>query len=198
MQNYIFLIIGILCATVYWSAYHLFKFSEKKLCKLKKTGFSFIKWCSISTLIYYTGWNIESLTLLLYSIGDVAIMYEEIYGVIAFLAGHLSFIFIIIVEHDWQIFSMSFALASPIYYLLLRKSLRQKQIICKILYFMYVQALAYVLVHTIFQYNFGYLLFALSDISIGFKSKHGRLAEFPLYYISIILFIREFIPLNFI
>ena len=184
------LFLTFLCGFIYWLGYQFMNI------KLNKYTAGFFKWLSVVGFTWYTGWSMESLILICYSLGDVVIIWHQTSCLGFFLMGHLVFITTMLVEHNFTFVTLSLSIAITVYYGLLKHASSINETtprIEKILYFTYIWALGYTLVASLWHTYIGYILFVVSDLSIGFKFKYLKLAEFPLYWFSLLYMIWNFL-----
>lgn len=200
-----YLLIAILFAALYW---FIDNYSNTYIHDIfhSKTSIAIVKWTSVAILVvlsidlkHYLP-ILKSLVLLSYSVGDIVIIWKEAYSIVFFMIGHvLLLIYVcmkelwnhIIVNHIdlwlWMSGSTFVCLVSSIALKLHRKDIENGDFI---LYVVYIFTLGLILLLPILVSKYiGTIFFVISDVLIGFKVSHLKTITYPLYFISLVLFL---------
>lgn len=202
----LYLTFAIVAAFIYWFVDNHNTYCSEKLhsCLKSKTLLAIIKWISVCILVIlsidlsHTLNVLKSGVLLLYSIGDVIIVWKESYSILFFMSGHILLILHalfkdlwehIVVNHIglWLWLSSSIFICSVSSFLLRlhRTDIENKEFL---LYILYIFTLALVLIlPTLASKYHGTIFFVISDVLIGFKITSFKKLTFPLYFISLLL-----------
>jgi len=183
----LFMLLSLLIVVLYSTLKY---FSRRKIVTLTEYDASVLKLLSILCLIEKDtpSW-IYNVTLVMYAIGDVVIIWNQSISLIFFQVGHLFFLSAyfqqnVYYEYILPIFAV---LTFSIHYFLIYRNPK----LCDkpyeyILYWMYIFVLQCFLIVPVLHGYYGTIPFILSDISIGFQLDIVHLYEYPLYYVSLL------------
>ena len=187
MQVSIFMVSSVLVFIVYSALKY---FQRKGILQMNAYEASLLKLLSILCLLEKdaTSW-IYNVTLLMYAIGDVVIMWNQSFSLIFFQVGHLFFLSTYFQQNVYYEFLLPFfaVLTFSIHYFLIYRNPK----ICDkpyeyILYWMYIFVSQCFLIVPVLHGYFGTIPFLISDLSIGFQLDIVHTFEYPLYYLSLL------------
>lgn len=177
------LFISLIFSSVYWTLDHFpFYLILDKSNGIYIIEKLFFKYLSIILLFNYIPfYDFRIPILLLYSFGDLAIVYNEILTIYLFSCAHLLLLYQFITLYKFIIL----LLISPILYI---STLYFYEIISfhSLHRLLYIGILHTLFVITILNGYYGAILLILSDISIGINYHYTKLFEWPLYYCSVL------------
>lgn len=178
--------LSLTCAALYWFFYQYYHVYHTR--PIGKYEAALVKWLSVVLLAETLDAPMSMFIFWFYSIGDIVILWNQHLAVLFFMIGHLIFLAMHIPMHNFFVMLGAFGLSSTFFSAYLYQNKLTIDLKEMFLYFSYMLILGYLLVSTIYHEYYGFILFVLSDIGIGFQIKNLYLLEFPLYYTSLLYF----------
>lgn len=146
-----------------------------------------VKGISVSLLLNISNpFSYLNLIIVFYLLGDVVIIWAELYSMYFFMTGHLILLGYLIYLNPYTLLLLFLSL--PILYIiaiLIHLYLEKAEI----LYKYYILSLEILIVASFMNNYFGFLLLVISDFIIGFNIPFCQVLSWPLYYLNLFLLV---------